>query len=361
MLRSKDSNNLGLIEQPFDPRDVWVDEVLGGSEDKLPTHHRIIGLTYEPQGIYPFCVSMVGTLMAEYRYHKLTDEIEAYSQPHLFLHSKGSVRGSTFRNNLNTLKNNGAIPYREFPIPGIEVYKTGKWLETLGAKADAIPFTDAKKITGYARVYAWDSNALKRAILDHGPVMVDVAASDKDYYTNAWHERKSDNLNHAVALVGWLADGRWILFDSLGYVAKSKDWGGEKFSPGYRTVSPAYKFGSAYVITELPEDWKEKRDESRKAPGSNENRYGQPRDYPREVEVANEMLKQFDKFNNQSVKDAAGRFWEMYIRAVVYGGYSISYRKFGVWQPGDIINDCYNWRRTGEHIFDFNQLRSEYK
>jgi hypothetical protein len=357
----KNSESFGLVEQPFDPRDVWADEVLGGSENKLPTSHRIIGLTYEPQGIYPFCVSMVGTLMAEYRYHKLTDEIEAYSQPHLFLHSKGSVRGSTFRNNLNTLKNNGAIPYKEFPIPGIEVYKTGTWLTTLGTKADAIPFTDAKKIAGYARVYAWDSNALKRAILDHGPVMVDVAASDKDYYTNAWHERKLDNLNHAVALVGWLADGRWILFDSLGYVAKSKDWGGEKFSPGYRTVSPRYKFGSAYVITELPEDWKEKVEEARKAPTANENRYNQPRNYPKEVEIANQMLKEFGKFNNQSVTDAAGRFWEMYIRAATYGGYSVSYRKWGRWQPGDIINDCYNWRRTGEHIFDFNKLRSEYK
>lgn len=356
--------NFGLVKDTFDPRDVWLDEVLGGSDIKLPTNYRITGLTYEPQGIYPFCVSMVGTLMTEQKYHKVTGEVEAYSQPHLFMHSKGSVRGSTFRNNLNTLKNNGAIPYAKMPIPGIQLYKTlpvGSWLTTLRTKADSIPFTDAKKIDGYARVYAWDSNAIKQALLDHGPVMVDVAAGDKDYYVNAWHERTSNNLNHCVAVVGWLADGRWILFDSLGYVAKSKDWGGEKFSPGYRTVSPTYKFGSAYVITELPKNWKKTRDKARKAPKANENRYGQPRDYPKEVEVANRMLKEFDKFNNQSVKDAAGRFWEMLIRAVAYGGYSISYRKFGRWQPGDVINDIYHWRRTGEHIFDFNQLRNNHK
>jgi len=89
------------------------------------------------------------------------------------------------------------------------------------------------------------------------------------------------------------------------------------------------------------------------------NHYGKPRDFALEQKVAAKLVKEFQKFKNQSVWEAAGKFWNVYTNAVAYGGYSISY---GItWMPGDVINDCYHWRRTGEHIFDFNKLRSEHK
>ena len=361
-MKNSESFSFGLVEQPFDPNDVWEDEVLAGDTLKLPESYRISGLTYEYQGAYPFCVSFAGTTMLEYKYRESgASQLQAYSQTHLFFHSGGSTRGSYLRRNLDILTDKGAIPYEKMPQPSLDLYKTGDWHSILYAKAQVIPFNDVKKVGGYVRIDAWDKAKIRQAIIQYGPLMVSVQAWGNSYYTDPWHVRASKSDNHCVVLVGWTNDNRWILFDSLNYVRQGKEWGGTPLEAGYRTVSPDYTFNSVYAIAELPEDWRDMRDEARKAPTNNEARYGQGRDYPREVEVANQMLKEFNKFNNQSVTDAAGRFWEMYIRAVVYGGYSVSYRKWGRWQPGDIINDCYNWRRTGEHIFDFNKLRHKHK
>jgi hypothetical protein len=179
-------------------------------------------------------------------------------------------------------------------------------------------------------------------------VLVGVAASGGWWKDKANRSKPEDN--HAVLLVGYEQDDSWIVFDSL---QPEKDFN------GYHRLSSEYTFSSAYAITELPANWKELRDEAREAPPGNKERYGKQRNYEAEVAFANKMLAEFKRFNNQSVLEAAGRFWETLIRAGVYGGYSLTYTKWGRWMPGDLINSVYNWRRTGKHLFDFNKLRNE--
>lgn len=351
--------NFGLLEQPFDPRDYWLDEVLGSDEVRqFPESHRITGLSYDPQFSYPYCVSFATTTMIEYAMREKKGGVVKYSQPHLFYHAGGSEVGSTFRGNLNVAKDKGVIDYDKYPMPDPRYSRPDDWHAIGKAKAFSIPFDNSDTISGYVRILSNNQEEMKRAILDHGPVLVEVLAA-KAYFTDPWHKTTDVRKNHAVLCVGWTKDGRWILFDSLSYVSAPKDWGGEMLPAGYRTVSPDYSFGAAYVLTELPKNVKTVVEKARTLPPGNAERYGLSRDYPKELEVASQMLVEFKKFNNQSVLEAAGRFWELYIRAIVYGGYSLSYTKWGRWYAGDIINDCYHWRRTGQHIFNFNKKKGE--
>lgn len=336
----------GYVPDSFDPRDVWVDEVLAGDETQIPPKYLIEGLRYECQYSLPFCVSFATTTMIEYHYAKRGTSI-ALSQPHLFFHSGGGPNGSSFRPNLNTAKSPGCIKYDKCPMPEATYGADSAWLELLKPQVLSIPFEDTVTITGYARVTP-DTESLQRAIMQHGPILVGVAAGG-DYYSGKGKRTKKTD-NHAVLLVGWTPES-WVIFDSLNWVRKSD---------GYGTLDRSYTFQSAYVVTELPGNWKEVRDTVRSEPYANAlNHYGKRRDFEAEQQFAAKMLDEFKKFNNQSVLEAAGRWWSVMCNAGVYGDYSLSYRKYGVWQPGDLINFVYHWRRTGEYLFDLNEPRKK--
>lgn len=318
----------GYIADSFDHRDVWLDEVLGSdNEIAIPPKYRIEGLQYEYQGKYPFCVSMACTTLTEWKYgQKLNLKL---SQPHLFFHAGGSTSGSSFRQNLDVLKANGALHYDAMPIPSDF---PSDWHTTLKAKAKSIPFKDTTKILGYAKINT-DSESLKRAIMEHGPILIGVNAGGTYYSGDAKRTKGYDN--HAVLLVGWTAT-HWIIFDSLAWVKKTD---------GYGTLGKDYTFISAYVVTELPGNWKAKRDEARViAPGALQH-YGKRRNLEAEIKAANDLLAALKSYNNQSVLEAAGRFWTTMTNAIAYGGYTVT----------DCVNNTYYWRRTGEHIFNFDQ------
>lgn len=331
----------GLIEDSFDPRDVWEDEVIGG-EVSLPEKYLIEGLVYERQGGYPFCASFAATTLLEYKYQKAGEEC-AFSQPHLFFRAGGTTTGSTFRNNLEVARKSGLIPYPEMPMPGI--VPKDNWYPTLRDEAFRIPFKDPKKLLNYVKVSP-DREKIKAALLRHGPLLIGVCAKG-DYY-KGHSKRTYDYDNHAVLLVGW--DERdWIIFDSLSWAQKTN---------GYVTLDISYTFRSVYAVTELPDNWKEYVTEKREKPFENAlNHYGKVRDFEAEQRFATKLLDAFNAFNNKSVTDAAGRFWPILINAGVYGGYSLDYYKWGRWQPGDLINFVYHWRRTGEYLFDLNKPR----
>ena len=306
-------------------------------------------LVYAPQGAYPFCVSFACTTLLEWKRKQQDGVTLKLSQPHLCFHSGGSERGSYFRANLDTLRKKGGISYAGMPMPGNIWERFDGWHARLRAQALGVPFKDTEMILGYVRVQN-DPEALKRAILEHGPLLVGVYAG-KGYYRGV-PARTSSTDNHAVLLSGWDDEGNWEIFDSLMYVRDDN---------GVRYLDKSYTFHSAYAITELPRGAKKKVERARAKGFKNcLDHYGKPRNFALEQKVASRLTEEFEKFQNQSVWEAAGKFWTVYVNAVAYGGYSISYKKFGRWQPGDIINDCYHWRRTGQHIFDFNKLRSEH-
>lgn len=330
----------GLIADPFDERDVWADEILAG-EVTLPKKFRVEELRYDRQFSYPFCVSMAVTTMAEHRYKRLNITAE-FSEPFLFYNAGGTPTGSGFRPNLEFARVSGLINKAEMPI---NVNRPKNWYIEQRDEAKRIPLKNPKKIENYVRVQP-DIEKLKAAMVEHGPLMIGVQANSAYYSGRATRTSGSDN--HAILLAGWDENG-WEIFDSLAWV---------RDNDGYGPLSFNYKLNTAYAITELPANWKETVAAVRAEPFENAlNHYGKRRDLAAEQLTAQVLLAELKKFNNQSVLDAAGRFWAVLINAATYGGYNISYTKWGMWQPGDLINDVYHWRRTGQHIFDLNQPR----
>lgn len=330
----------GLIADTFDNRDIWADEILAG-ETTIPKRFRVEELPYDRQFSYPFCVAMAVTTLAEYRYKRAGLSIE-FSEPHLFYNSDGTKTGSGFRANLETARVNGLIEKSKMPI---NVNRPKNWYEEQQAEAKRIPFTNAKKIEGYVRVQP-DAEKMKSVMIEKGPLLIGVKA-DNNYYSGRG-TRTGGVDNHAILLTGW-DENSWHIFDSLSWVSGGK---------GYGTLSFNYALNTSYAITELPSDWKEVVAEVRNEPFANAlNHYGKRRDLEAEQLFAALMLQEFKKFNNQSVLDAAGRFWTVLISAGVYGGYNLSYTKWGRWMAGDLINFVYHWRRTGQYIFDLNEVR----
>jgi len=347
----EDQQVTGLIPDSFDPRDVYLDEILAGETPELPPSYRIEGIPYQPQGDYPLCASFAASTLLAWKYNQRIKSIKGkkhLSQPHLFVTCGGNREGSSFRGNLNAAIKPGCIPYSVLPMPDVKYGAEENWLETMRAQAASVVTSDFTKLLGYAREQD-NPERLKASIMTHGPLLVGVRAGKGDYYSGKGRRIAGYKDNHAVLLVGWTPT-HWVIFES--------QWWGQK-TAGYVTLDISYTFPSAYAVTELPENWREIRDEVRSAPYANAlNHYGKPRDFELEQRTAVKLLDELKAFKNQSVLDAAGKFWPTLINAAAYGGYSISYRKFGVWQPGDLINFLYQFRRTGELIFDLDKPRT---
>ena len=331
----------GYLPNPFDPRDLWDDELpLAGEEPEIPETYKIEGLVYDRQGSYPFCVSMATTTAVEWAYKKATGISLRLSQPHLFFQSGGTEKGSWFRANLEVARKYGCISEASMSIPEELQKKPRGWHADMKERALGIPFDNPTMIPGYVRVNGADRDRLKRAIMKYGPIIVGVKTS-----RGWWRGSKirSGTVNHGILLTGWDIDDTWFGHDSLYY---------QKDDTGHRVIHKDYKFTSAYAVTEMPRRWK-KRVKIERETGFDTclTHYGKVRDFSLEHAVASKLVKEFRKFKNQSVWEAAGKFWTVYINAVAYGGYNYK----------DVINSCYQWRRTGRHAFFFNKLRSEHK
>lgn len=343
--------NSGFIPDKFDHRDIWEEELLSGNEelnDNIPSEYRVEGLKFEYQGIWPFCSAFAVSSLVEWKLLHEKQIVHAYSQPHLFFQSDGGKNGSTFRGNLETARKNGCISYGVFPMPD-DLYDLASF-ESLRIKALQTPFGEAQKIGGYVRVRD-EEYALKRSILTYGPLLVGVAAFG-GYWRDLTPRRGKDN--HAVLLSGWDKDG-WIIFDSLTQKTNFD---------GYHRIAKNYSFPSAYAVVELQSNWKEAVEEVRKEAVREYdfalNHYGKPRDFQLEVAAAEELKTELSKFNNQSVWEAAGKFWTVLVNARCYADYNISYQKWGIWHSGDLINFLFAWRRDPNNVpFNLNRPRNQ--
>ena len=331
--------NFGLLPNPIDKRDLWLDELPVAGSVEVPSQFIIPNLRFENQGGWPFCAAFSGTKLIETK-SEFEDE---YSQADLFFKSGGSKKGTYFRAILEAARVKGLVDYEELPMPS-DLYDLAEW-EDLKLRSDQL--VGKWKIPGYARV-ANNSDEIKSAMLQYGALLVGVDATRGYFEYRAKRNQVRDN--HAVLLVGW-DEGSWIVFDSL-----ERELG---FN-GYHHLDASYEFYNAWCILDLPPDWRKKKEETQQ----NEfqyclDHYGKPRNLSKEKEVANELEREFKKFNNQSVWEAAGKFWTVYVNAISYDSYNSHYYKpWPIWKPGDVINDCFNWRRTGKHLFDFNFERT---
>jgi cathepsin L len=92
-----------------------------------------------------------------------------------------------------------------------------------------------------------DTALIKKALCDHGPLIVAVTATDlfQNYKGGVFDEGNAGPSNHAVMIVGWTPDG-WIVRNSWG-----RDWGRD----GYMLIaygSNNIGFGAAWVEPVVP-------------------------------------------------------------------------------------------------------------
>lgn len=344
----------GLLGHTFDPKDVYEDELLSGVTDvdveeviKRPSYISPQQVKFINQGIWPFCTCMAVT-------GAVTDNLGLMDDPlsptKLFFDIHGSLKGSNVRDALN-MGTKGLMTLSECPMP--EDIWDDSTFAAYRTKVNAIAHKESEaKIDGFAAVRL-DSDSLRRAIVKYKEVIIGGYAH-KGWFT-PYTTRKGSPDDHVIRLKGWDMNG-WIRQDSITDSAASD---------GTYTLSKDYNFYFAYVLTDVTpaaraEIYKKRKEGFERCL----NHYGKPRDFEAEQAAAMLLVAEFTKFHNQSVWEAAGKFWTVYINAVAYGGYSISYFKgmgpLSQWFPGDVINDCYNWRRTGQHIFDFNLTREEW-
>lgn len=327
----------GFIPDSLDFRDVWRDEIYAGEGKILPRSYRIDELPFKYQFQNPFCGAMAVVTAAQHKFKEQNHEYE-FSQPKLFYEAGGTPQGSSVRPLLDVATNKGLIPYKDFLISEDTTKFFYERYDDERKRALALPFKDAKKINGYARVICNEQH-LKEAIIADGGLVVPVAAYGA-YFTQDVSKRVSEDDNHLVYLKGW-DEGKWLIHDSLAWKTNGDRW-----------LDSSYQFASAYSLLDLPTDWRDIRDSVRAEIAPNAlNHYGQRRSLEREIIVANELLQKFKDFKNQSVLEAAGRFWTTLINAVCYGGYSYT----------DCVNDVYSYRRSGLHLFDFDhQTRAQW-
>lgn len=284
----------------------------------------------------PFCVSYTSVHLREYELRKDNDWV-SLDPDYTALASGTGRRGNSVQQVMDYGRLTGFLQTTDFDLPVGSV----NYSELPLAPPELTPDIKAKlgliKWKSYSFLNPHSVDEIKAALVK-GPIGLTMGLEGVSFNQRKTGEvmpmpKNPFTVYHAVACTGYDERGLEI-FDSLEPSGYFVPWG--------------YELTGAFVAEELPVDWREIQEkELTKEIPNNANRYGKVRNYEQEIKVASIMLDVFKKFNNKSVFEAAGRFWTMYIRAVCYGNYSFT----------DVVNNTYNWRRTGQHIFDFDKER----
>jgi len=322
----------------LDPRLAQIDLIGGPLYRSTPETHQLKLPTAEYQSWTPFCVSYASETMIQYEWSK-KGVTQDFSERWLASRSETSKRGAFVKNVLDVARKEGVILSKDCPMLNLDAYRWESWDTIMD-----VSFLDEQakergrkySIKGYAQLPAHDRALLKSQLLDH-PIGITIGLGrtfNERYRNNFLEPTDKYSVYHMMILRGWDKNDDWLVQDSLGL--------------SQYTMSKDYEIGSAWIITDLPNNWKELQEIKKKMEFEIAlAHYGQKRRFNDEVNGGAKLLKAFKRFKNQSVLEAAGRFWTVYINALVYGGYSTT----------DLVNDCYHWRRTGQHAFNLNNLR----
>lgn len=327
--------NYGFIPE-VNPNVPQYDLIFAGEKPKAGVDDwRKYQAGFKDQDGFPFCVSYA-TMNAKYAMQKMQTGKDILISPYeLFFRAGGNKRGSVISNNLRTLMD-GGTPYDNRPRP--ETLDWSKWDEyATESKAEIYP---QLKSEGYSYVPAFSEEVILGA-LSQSPLIIGVSVDSK-YMTDQVIKWDGKQPNHGVALLCIDSQKYRYIQCSLAQRTKLNPYGIKKLDPNYPIMY-------AHSLRDLPDDWPVKQKNAMEQEfGECLNHYGKPRRYEDEVKTASKMLDKFKSYKNNSVIEASGRFWTVYINAITYGGYSYT----------DVVNDCYNWRRTGQHAFDLNKTRA---
>jgi len=325
--------NTGLAPLPFDSRDVFADEIGLAGSAVIPKSFLTEGIPFEPQGDYPFCVSFATCKLVNLAIKAVNGQTYDFSKPFQFFRSGGNAEGSDFRSNLATAISPGCIDNSQLPMPA-DVYGPSQFNE-LQQKAATLAYSAPECVIGYMRINP-TTEAIQQAIMSFGGVLINVCA-ESNWFVDGCEFPVGGVYNHGVIAVGWREDGCRCVHDSIEESAAFT---------GYHYIAADYPLTSIYAIAPLPANWRDLRDTVRAAPFANAlSHFSKARNLAIEQQTASDLLAAFTALKNQSVMDAAGRFWTVFINCVSYGNYTVT----------DCVNYTYAFRRGETAPFDLNQ------
>ncbi|HHV77946.1 MAG TPA: C1 family peptidase [Syntrophothermus lipocalidus] len=234
---------LGAIPSPKDHRDFHVARFVQ-VERSFPVEFKVAPLIPEPydQDDVGACVAYSLKAIKEIQEQKERNTYTRYSAAYIYgareqKHYRGE--GMIPREALEILLKRGVC--REQLLPGIYPYPVAATMITEAMHHDAYP----QRIKAYAAAYLVEE--IKSALMDLGPVMAVIPVYDSFY--QGGHLPRPDPIKenmygfHALVLVGWTKDNRWLALNSWG-----KDWGE---LGGYCTLPFDYPFSEIWTITDL--------------------------------------------------------------------------------------------------------------
>lgn len=313
----------------FDYRDAYKDLIVGSSESEVKDIDWSPKLTKAYQNWKPFCVyySLLKKIM-----FKLGNG-DNFSEDGAAIKCGVGKNGTTWNNALSGIKDFGVWLQNDFPnYPSTLTWDDWDSMFRYDKSID-------NKLRKFSKLGYWHItprlDIIKREVQDDP--MVVVIGLGKSFGTNSDLVEPPTKITayHSTVLAGWKESKGYKIDDSL--------------PKGEYYLTPDYPIIAALKITDvMPDNWKEIQSENQKKEFNNcLNHYGKPRNIIAEQVVAGKMVEEFKKFKNESVWQAAGRFWTVYINAIVYGGYTYL----------DVINSTYLWRRTNNHAFNFNEIK----
>lgn len=336
-LFQKEQINLGLLPS-IDPLGARHDLIFGATEPQtfpdsvshlkdFPTRHF--------QGAKPYCTAYAAVHQREY-FAQVDKNYLPLSPDALARFARNGPTGNTVQAPLDIARKMGIPLQSDYPGDSDNFDPSGAPYPPPALSSEALTRAAGYKFKDYAFLSITDVNGLKKALqkgiggLSFG---LDSGFADRQEGKPIYIKGTPTNY-HEVTISGYTPNGIEV-YCSLRVPTYLVPW-------DYPYIT------SVDIPVDLPPNWKDIQDQAvvNLAP-NNATYYGQKRNLAKEKEVATALQTAFLNFHNKSVYEAAGRFWNIYVRAIVYGNYSIM----------DTINDCYNWRRTNQHIFDFDKLR----
>lgn len=341
--------NTGLQFDPIDPRNAVAEDlgiVAAGEIVPVPRLSDKVPFVKQRQGAIPFCTAFDNAYRLQYSIYKMYNLVVNISERYWGVISETTKDGNSCWK-VNQAGTKGVVKEDDCAFPDIFSWTWSKWPDLFDIDKQALNSVDRFFPPNWITIMPNNYLMLNQIVTDR-PVGVIIPLFE------TWNAPEREVVANGKKIIGWHkttidgrnADGTWTIIDSLG--------------PQKRILAPDYEFTYLEYYGTLPDNWKQTQSNNKNVlfPNCVVYRYGKPRQpLFDEQKVAIEMRKAFERFSNPIVRTVAGRFWNVYLNAVLYGGYNFQYYKLGMWHAGDVINDAYNFAKTGKHIFDFNLNR----
>jgi C1A family cysteine protease len=241
-MQVNDEFGYGALLSPIDKRDYTLSKV----ENAFPLEFKLKGLPHiKNQSIISSCVAFALSYINEIYYQRETGEFREFSVGYIYgnrndMEYKG--KGLFVRDALKTLMNDGNVFYSDLPYN----QEVPKIIETVSINKPKLKDKAyLNRISGFARVNTEEE--IKTSLLAGIPIIASYPVYKRafscDFNGNMGIPDETDKHtgNHAVLIVGWTKDDKYIIQNS---------WGVLFGQGGYAKIPMEYPSNEMWIVTD---------------------------------------------------------------------------------------------------------------